>query len=1057
MRNIIWNIIGNENNEDYRYRTGHNWYVGIMLLVILASIVPALWSGSALPGWMRFLEIGCGFIFIADYLARWSIADRLYKGARIWGRMPMDRYWGWKYLIAPMALIDLLSILPIFIPARWMSSVKLFRFIAMGMRMLRTLKLFAFVEGVESIGYAIRKSWQQMAGILIILIFALFVSSLVITLIDPNGYRGWQAIYQALASFTTIRDVDPPNQKLRLVSAFTALIGVGMVALPAGILTSVYMSYNELQKTLQETHDLLNDANRKLNDESNQKRIDRTYALYRSIDDTLRQPGTLRSQLDEYIEQRKALQEETNSLRARRPTITNERDRKDPGSNADEDSIKRQADTLKGDVIRLTAEVDKLWNRAESSRTGAEDAETRYLSETSSEEPEAIPAPDEDSRFQDDGRGIGRGEISEDEDLRLRFMDEQRYSDYSDTFFDDFDPKDFTVLGDYTRHLLADGINIKQYVLTYTAILYTVLTNHERTQGGAAPSLESAGAFAETASLGPSVSEILTDTLSEHWAVVVAACQHFTSEKRMQQAEKELDRILRNVSSNDLFGTAAAALMDISAEDTVLDCTGFCDTFLYFASQGSDRLYGIEPDVALRAIQILVNDISGIDVQPAEYADFSGIGKTEPLHSYSRIYLDSLELRNYRLAHKKNVKEHGYVWGAALDATDILEKDGIAAIYTFNDAVTDTDRETMIARQAFVERGNITAVIMMEQNYLLLTQKGYKGGIRLIDADDCMLREKESQYGGLTNESIQKIERTLREAREVPLEEIAANKWKLDPWDYRTTETTPFGELAEEITGANYEDLDDADDKAPDIIDEEDLEDIGDEDFDVIDAEDIDDLDEEDLEDPDDLTDEEDIDDIDDEDIEDIDEAVEEDDGAWSGGAAAAAAQAAPDTQEPAACYRWNGRISYGIDDISLTSPRYIAKEDLEQLTETPPSAVRAKGAVILCDDTDGTAAMIDCLREHDWLAIPNNVRAWRIRRENGNYIIDPWYLLKQLNTQYRYKGKNRFSRGYAVPRLFFRNRERAIGRHYRELAVEHAATARRARECAIRIQTKVQ
>ena len=79
------------------------WCGRVMTVLIIASLLPLCFKESSPV--LETIEYACVLVFIADYLARWATADlKLGKGALSFLIYPFT----------PMAVIDLLSILPVF-------------------------------------------------------------------------------------------------------------------------------------------------------------------------------------------------------------------------------------------------------------------------------------------------------------------------------------------------------------------------------------------------------------------------------------------------------------------------------------------------------------------------------------------------------------------------------------------------------------------------------------------------------------------------------------------------------------------------------------------------------------------------------------------------------------------------------------------------------------------------------------------------------------------------------------------------------------------------------
>ncbi len=96
MRKRLYSLLNGEDSAAL-------WYGRIMTVLIIASLLPLCFKGSSPV--LESIEYVCVLVFIVDYLARWATAElKLGKGALSFLIYPFT----------PMAIIDLLSILPVF-------------------------------------------------------------------------------------------------------------------------------------------------------------------------------------------------------------------------------------------------------------------------------------------------------------------------------------------------------------------------------------------------------------------------------------------------------------------------------------------------------------------------------------------------------------------------------------------------------------------------------------------------------------------------------------------------------------------------------------------------------------------------------------------------------------------------------------------------------------------------------------------------------------------------------------------------------------------------------
>jgi len=175
-------------------------------------------------------------IFTVEYLLRaWSAVERAdHCGEAHWkSRL--------RYLVSPMALIDLLAILPFYLA--FLVSVDL-RFLRV-LRLLRIFKLTRYSSAMTMLLNVFREEASSFCAAFFILIIILILASSGIYLVEqhaqPEAFGSIpHAMWWAMATLTTVGygDVTPITPFGKLFGACITIVGIGMVALPAGILAS---------------------------------------------------------------------------------------------------------------------------------------------------------------------------------------------------------------------------------------------------------------------------------------------------------------------------------------------------------------------------------------------------------------------------------------------------------------------------------------------------------------------------------------------------------------------------------------------------------------------------------------------------------------------------------------------------------------------------------------------------------------------------------------------------------------------------------------------------
>lgn len=183
------------------------------------------------------IEIVCTLIFAVEYGLRvWSAPE----DPRFEGRWPRLRY-----MLTPMALIDLLAILPIFL---WFLTSTDLRFVRI-VRLLRLLKFTRYSTGLELMLLVFR---QQMgifgaasAALACMLVFSAGAIYLAEHEAQPDKFANLlDALYWSVITLATVGygDVVPVTPFGKFLASLISLTGIGIVAVPAGILASAFNS-----------------------------------------------------------------------------------------------------------------------------------------------------------------------------------------------------------------------------------------------------------------------------------------------------------------------------------------------------------------------------------------------------------------------------------------------------------------------------------------------------------------------------------------------------------------------------------------------------------------------------------------------------------------------------------------------------------------------------------------------------------------------------------------------------------------------------------------------
>lgn len=219
-----------------------------ILLLIFLNIVALMLETvesvySTAPKAFEAFEDFSLLVFTVEYLLRlWTCTVVPRYAAPVTGRL--------RFLFTPMALIDLAAILPFFlailgVDLRYVRAVRLLRF-------ARIFKLTRYSHSLRLLGRVMVASRNELASTFFILVVLLLLASSSIYLAErtaqPEIFSSIPAaMWWGIVTLTTVGygDTYPITVVGQIVAAFIAVLGIGMFALPTGILGANFVE--ELQ------------------------------------------------------------------------------------------------------------------------------------------------------------------------------------------------------------------------------------------------------------------------------------------------------------------------------------------------------------------------------------------------------------------------------------------------------------------------------------------------------------------------------------------------------------------------------------------------------------------------------------------------------------------------------------------------------------------------------------------------------------------------------------------------------------------------------------------
>ena len=206
----------------------------IMFSVFLMTLESIYWLQIMYKPKFHAFDLFITAVFLFDYISRvyCCVEDPAYHRP-ITGRI--------RYMLTGGALIDLVSVMPFFLGLVWITPVPWL----WSLRLVRMLKLARYSTSVSTIIAVVREERAVLsAAIMMLFLVTVFAASGIYVAehtAQPEKFSSIPAsMYWAVITLTSIGygDYYPITPIGKLLTSVLAVVGLGMIALPAGILAN---------------------------------------------------------------------------------------------------------------------------------------------------------------------------------------------------------------------------------------------------------------------------------------------------------------------------------------------------------------------------------------------------------------------------------------------------------------------------------------------------------------------------------------------------------------------------------------------------------------------------------------------------------------------------------------------------------------------------------------------------------------------------------------------------------------------------------------------------
>lgn len=248
LKKRIFEIIQSANSGDLPSRIFDLFIMALIIINTISIMVDTFALPQNIKNVIRMIDISTSIIFSIEYVLRIWTAPFLYPDKS----STMARI---RYIFSFMAIIDLLAILPFYLPMVIPFNLKSLRLLRIT-RLLRVFKFNRYTNALYKVAAVFKAKSSQLISSLVVVLMLIILSSILMFNVEnaaqPDAFTNiFDSMWWAVATFTTVGygDIYPITIAGKILSTIIAFLGIGLVAVPTGIISAGFVEQIEKPET----------------------------------------------------------------------------------------------------------------------------------------------------------------------------------------------------------------------------------------------------------------------------------------------------------------------------------------------------------------------------------------------------------------------------------------------------------------------------------------------------------------------------------------------------------------------------------------------------------------------------------------------------------------------------------------------------------------------------------------------------------------------------------------------------------------------------------------